>query len=75
MNAVRAAAGLFAAMFTDTLTAGVLMKVAHITELRSNLDEARSSLGLASIIVTDPALAAGDIVRAAHIQDLRAGVK
>ncbi|HYS52219.1 MAG TPA: hypothetical protein VER58_00475 [Thermoanaerobaculia bacterium] len=75
VNAVRAAAGLSAATFTDTLTADVFIKVVHITELRSNLDEARASLGLAAMLYTGPTLAAGDTVMAAHIQDLRAGVR
>jgi hypothetical protein len=75
VNAVRAAAGLSAATFTDTLTAGVLIKVVHVNELRSNLDDARSALFLAVTPYTDPSLAAGDIVKAAHLQELRNGVK
>jgi hypothetical protein len=75
VNAVRAAAGMSPATFTDTLMPGVLMKVVHITELRSNLDAARSALFLAVTPYTDPALASGDIVKAAHIQELRNGVK
>jgi uncharacterized repeat protein (TIGR01451 family) len=75
VNAVRAAAGLPPATFTDAVTAGLFIKIVHITELRSNLDEARSSLGLAAALYMGPTLAAGDTVMAAHIQDLREGVR
>ena len=51
------------------------MKVAHIMELRSNLDPARSALFLSVVPYTDSSLAPGDIVKAVHIQELRAGVK
>jgi len=75
VNAIRAAAGLPPANFTDTLSAGIFMKRIHITELRSNLDEARVALGLIAMQYTDPALAAGTIIKAAHIRELRSGVK
>jgi len=75
VNAVRTAAGLAQATFTDTLTAGVFIKVIHITELRSNLDEARSALSLTVVPYTVLVKEAGATVKAAHIQDLRAGVK
>jgi hypothetical protein len=43
--------------------------------MRTALDEARSALFLTVMPYTDPALAFGDMVRAAHIQELRTGVK
>jgi hypothetical protein len=43
--------------------------------LRSSLDAGRSSLRLGAMVYADPSLAAGDIVKAVHIQDLRAGMK
>jgi len=52
-----------------------MIKAAHITELRSSLDEARSDLDLTAMQYTDPALTVGDTVKAAHIRELRAGVK
>ena len=75
VNAVRAAAGLPDATFTDAVSAGVFMKAIHITELRSNLDAARTALGLTAAPYTDPALAAGVIIKAVHIRDLRSRVK
>jgi hypothetical protein len=40
-------------------------------ELRSRLAEARSALGLPAASYTDPSLAVGMTVKAAHIQELR----
>jgi RHS repeat-associated protein len=49
----------------------VLIKAAHIVELRARLDEARAALGLSPATYTDPGLTAGTIVKAVHIQELR----
>jgi len=47
-----------------------------VTELRSNLDPARSAIGVPAVQYTDPTLTSGStIVKAAHIQELRSGVK
>jgi hypothetical protein len=75
VNAVRAAAGLPVANFTDTLAAGGVVKAVHVTELRSYLAEARSDLFLPIAPFTDPSLAAGDAIIAAHIVELRNAVK
>jgi len=77
VNAVRTAAGLPAATFTgDPLVAGsTLLNVVHITQLRAALDEARAAIGVPPMAYTDPTLASGDFVKAAHVQDLRTGVK
>jgi uncharacterized repeat protein (TIGR01451 family) len=78
VNAVRAAAGMSAFTFTDTLTAGVtLIKVVHVNELRSNLTTARAAIaGLpAAAPYTDPSLVTGNSIKAVHIQELRSGVK
>jgi uncharacterized repeat protein (TIGR01451 family) len=75
VNAVRAAAGLPAATFTDAATAGIVIKVVHVTELRSALDEARAALGLPAIPYTGPVLSSGAAIKAAHVQELRSGVK
>jgi uncharacterized repeat protein (TIGR01451 family) len=77
VNAVRAAAGLSAATFTDSITAGVFIRAAHITELRTRLDEARAAiLGIPPLSYTDSALTSFTTrVKAAHIQELRDGVK
>ncbi|HXH95057.1 MAG TPA: hypothetical protein VNN25_26015 [Thermoanaerobaculia bacterium] len=76
VNAMRATAGLGAASFTDASLAGVAVKATHIQELRTALNQARTTLGISAITFTDPALTAGtSILRAAHIQELRGGVK
>jgi hypothetical protein len=76
VNAVRAAAGMSPTTFTDSITPGVLIRAIHVAELRSSLDAARAQLGLSPMAYTDPSLAIGDTpVKAAHINELRAGVK
>ncbi|HXH39019.1 MAG TPA: hypothetical protein VNN08_10355, partial [Thermoanaerobaculia bacterium] len=76
VNAVRAAAGLSAATFTDTsLAAGFLIEAVYMTELRSALDPARAAIGVPAMVYTDPSLATGTTIKAAHIRELRAGVK
>jgi len=75
VNAVRAAAGLAPTTFADPSLAGALIKASHLVALRTSLDEARSTLGLPAIVYTDPALAAGITIKAAHLRELRSGVK
>lgn len=74
VNAVRTAAGLMPASYTDALTSGIIVKAIHLTELRSSLDQARSLLGLPALSYTDAALQ-GMPIRAAHMRELRSGVK
>lgn len=71
VNAMRAAAGLAPATFTDPLlSSAVKVKSVHLTELRAALDAARADIGLpAAAYTTSP------IVRAAHVTELREGVK
>ena len=61
--------------FTDPSPAGIFIKAVHITELRTNLNTARASIGLPAIAYSDPGLSAGSAVKAAHVQELRDGVK
>jgi uncharacterized repeat protein (TIGR01451 family) len=75
VNAVRAAAGFAPFLFTDSLTSGLRVKAIHISEMRSSLDEARSALFVPVTPYTDAALSAGTVVKAAHVQELRTGVK
>jgi hypothetical protein len=77
VNAMRAAAGLTAAGFTDPgITAGVTaIKAVHITQLRDALDAARTAIGLPGIGYTDPALTTGTTVKAAHFAQLRQGTQ
>jgi hypothetical protein len=62
--------------FTDGSLPSVAIKKVHITELRTALGEARATLGLPAVTYTDPVLISGlSTIKAAHIMDLRAGVK
>ena len=52
------------------------MKTGQITDLRSALDPARSTLSLSAVSYTDLTLTAGSTtIKAAHIADLRSGVQ
>jgi hypothetical protein len=76
VNAMRTAAGLSAATFTDPVLTNVRVKRAHVQELRNALNPARSALGLSALVYTDPTLTAGTTrIKAAHVQELRNGVK
>jgi len=75
VNAVRAAAGLSAASWTDSSLSGVEIKAVHVTELRSNLDAARTALGLSTSAYTDTLTPATTIVKAVHVNELRDRVK
>ena len=70
VNAMRTSAGLTPQVFTDTLNSSMVIKAIHMTELRSALDEARSAIGLAALVYTN-----STVVKAAHVNELRNGVK
>ena len=79
VNAVLAlAGGMAAATFTDPaiMPGTTRAKAAHISELRSNLNTARSSLSLPAQSYTDPTLVVNStVIKAQHILDLRNGVQ
>jgi len=78
VNAMRAAAGLGAAVFTDPTIAAqsTRIKAVHLAELRTALDQARTALGLPAISYTDPGLTAGVTpVKAVHWMEVRAGTQ
>ena len=75
VNAMRAAAALTAATWTDSSLTGVEIKAVHISELRSNLDGARSSLSLSTGSYTDTLTPGSTIVKAQHVTELRDRVK
>jgi hypothetical protein len=78
VNALRAAAGLGAATFTDPVLTpqSSRIKAMHITELRSAFDAARSALALFTTSYTDPVITAGTTtLKAAHLMELRSGVQ
>ena len=78
VNAMRAAAGLAPATFTDSdiTTQSTRLKAVHITELREALNAARSMIGLATLSYTDPTITVGSTTaKAAHVTELRAGTR
>jgi ELWxxDGT repeat protein len=74
VNGVRVLAGLPAASFATTPAPGAPVSSAPIVKLRSALTEALPLLGRQAAF-TDPDLAAGMLIRAVHVQELRDAVK
>ena len=61
--------------FTDPSLAGATMRVAHITELRAAINDAREARGLTAFPFAEPSLAVtGTLVRAVHIAEMRAAI-
>jgi hypothetical protein len=77
INAVRAAVGLSAYGFSETLVVGTsTIKATHVNELRAALDQARAAAGLPGMTYTDNSLTQGStIVKAIHLQELRNSVQ
>ena len=77
VNAVRTLAALGGIAFTaPTPTTSVTVRRQHVLDLRTGLDAARSALVLSALTYTDPTITAGTTtIKAAHINDLRNGVK
>ncbi len=75
VNAVRAAAGLTAASFTDTISTGTVVRAAHIQELRLRLDEARAARGLPAMTYVNTLTATISRVKAVDLTEIRNGVK
>jgi hypothetical protein len=76
IDAVRTLAGLGGGTYSDLSPAGVVVKKTHIDEMRAALDPARSTLSLSPLTYTDTTITLNTtIVKAAHFQELRNGVK
>lgn len=76
IDAIRAAAGLEPASYTSSVSSGSIIRRTDITEMRTALDFARFVIGLTAISYTDTTITAGATrVKAAHVSDLRNGVK
>ena len=71
VNAMRAAARLTPLASDGTIGAGQRVRASHVTAMRAGLDEARASLGLASVSYSGPLT----VIRAVHVTELRNGVK
>jgi hypothetical protein len=74
VNAVRAAAGLAPAGWTDSNPLGKTVRAVHIMELRNALSPALSALGKTATF-SDGTLGAGDPIKAVHFQEIRNLVK
>lgn len=72
-NAIRTAAGLTAATFTDPSLPGVVVKAVHLTELGDALNAARATLGLPALAA--PSISPGTVIAAQHVIDLRTGAQ
>lgn len=68
-NALRAAAGLTAATFSDPSLGGVVIKRIHVVELRESINAVRATLGLPATGFA--AISTGDTVQAQTFTDLR----
>ncbi|MDP9195015.1 MAG: hypothetical protein M3P06_25240 [Acidobacteriota bacterium] len=76
VDAMRAAANLDPLDGDATVGAGLIVRAQHLLDLRTGLDEARSAIGLTALSYTDPAITAGaTTIKAAHVTELRNGVK
>ncbi|HEX7706579.1 MAG TPA: M12 family metallo-peptidase, partial [Thermoanaerobaculia bacterium] len=77
VNAVRTLAGLSVVAFTspEPSTAVTIRRV-HLLDLRTAIDLARATLGLSAIAYTDSTIMVTSTpIKAAHIDELRAGVR
>lgn len=76
IDGVRQVAGLGAFAWMDETLSGTAIKAVHIQELRTALNEARSVLGLSLASFGEPSITPRTtVVRASHIQEIRAGLK
>ena len=76
VNALHRAAGLGDATFTDTGALNQTIKLIHLSELRSNLEAARSAVaGLPPIGYAHPTVAIGSKIFGTDFQEIRNGVK
>jgi hypothetical protein len=76
VDAMRAAAALPPLDADATIGVGQVVLASHVAALRTGLDAARSAIGLSALAYTDPTLIVGTtLIKAAHVQELRDGVK
>lgn len=75
INAVRAAIGLSPLAANPTIGVGQVVRLSHITSLRANLNEVCRVIGIGCPPLHNPVAAAGGIVRAVHVHDLRDAVR
>jgi hypothetical protein len=73
VNAVRAAAALPPATFTDSPLGSAVAQYVHVAELRDAINGVRTALGLPPQVF--PPLAPGDLIRASTTEELRAAIR
>jgi len=62
-------------VFTDPVLTGVAVKAIHITELRTALNNARSSLSLSTLSFSNALVAGTSVVYAIDFTEIRNGMK
>ena len=76
INAMRAAAGLPPGTFSSTPQAHGLIRRVHLTEMRTALDEARTSLGMSQVPYAETTITPKvTTVKTSQITELRGGVQ
>jgi uncharacterized delta-60 repeat protein len=59
----------------DGLSAGYMVRAAHVAELRTRIDSARLRAGLAPFVWADPSVATGVTARTVHLLQLRTAIQ
>ena len=76
VDAVRLTAGFPSpATYTYAIAPGNPVHAADLTELRTYLDQARAMIGVSALTYAEPIVAGTTTIKAAHILELRNGVK
>lgn len=76
VNAMRLSAGQTPSPVDPSFGTAAVIRASHITNLRDLLVNARSAMGLPPLTFTDPVIVPTEtVVKAAHVQELREGVK
>jgi ELWxxDGT repeat protein len=75
VNSVRQLAGLNAMAFSNGPSPGALVSTTPVVELRAGLAEGLLYAGMPAVTFTDPSLASHMLIKAAHVQELRNGMK
>ncbi|MEA2238272.1 MAG: hypothetical protein QOC81_2996 [Thermoanaerobaculia bacterium] len=74
IGCVRTFAGLSAFAYTNSVVAGHPILASDLQEMRTALAEARAAIGFSSIAFSDSLTPQSTAIRAAHVNELRAGV-
>jgi hypothetical protein len=75
IDAMRAAANLGAAVYTNAIATGGLVKRVDLVEMRTALNDARNILGVGTLTFSESIVAGSTKVKAAHITEIRNGTQ